>query len=232
MVDHSFLENFKYKHRNPYHEKLAEFSEFVMRDEEAEVYRGKWNTDVFKRDAELVVEVGSGYGHFMREYCEKNPDVNFVGIDYRFKRSYELCKKLKILNIENYRYLRAKGERIGFLFEEGEVDTLLYFFPDPWPKKRHNKKRLFQAPFLQSAYKVLKPGGRMFIKTDHDAYYEWMCEVLKDQDQFTISMQTADLWNEQQDHFLASFQTKFEKIFLKQGINIKGFELISKKGAH
>ena len=84
MVDHSFLENFKYKHRNPYHEKLEEFSEFVMRDEEAEVFRGKWNRDVFKRDAPVVVEVGSGYGHFMREYCEKNPDVNFVGIDYRF----------------------------------------------------------------------------------------------------------------------------------------------------
>lgn len=229
MVDHSYLENFKYKHRNPYHEKLKEYSEFVMRDEEAEVFQGKWNDAVFKRKAPLEVEVGAGYGHFMREYCQNNPHVNFIGLDYRFKRSYELCRKLEKLDISNYRYLRAKGERIGFLFDESEVDTLYYFFPDPWPKKRHNKKRLFQAPFLESAWKVLRPGGKMFIKTDHDIYFEWMCDVLKNQDHFTVKMQTADLLNEQADHFLASFQTKFEKIFLKQGTNIKGFELVSNK---
>lgn len=229
MTDHTFNEDFKYTTKNPYHDKLAEFDGFVFRDHEAEENKGKWSSEVFKREAPLCLEVGSGYGQFMRDYCEKNPEVNFVGLDYRFKRCFELAQKLAKHPNKNFRYLRAKGERVEFMFNPGEVDRIFYFFPDPWPKARHNKKRLFQEPFLQSAYKILKPGGKLLVKTDHDEYAEWMKEVMAESELFNVTFATDDLHKEYPEHFLADFPTKFEKIFLKKGINIKAFVLESKK---
>ena len=226
MTDYTFTQDFKYTHKNPYHDKLKGFDDFVLRDQEAEQNKGRWNKDIFKREAPLCVEIGSGYGHFMIEFCQKNTDVNFVGLDYRFKRSFSLAKKLDKLENQNFRYLRAKGERIEFLFEENEVDNLFYFFPDPWPKNRHNKKRLIQTPFLESLYKVMKNNGKVYIKTDHDDYFEWMCEFIDKFDGLKVSYKTYDLWNDQKPHpLLSSFQTKFEKIFLAKGINIKAMVL-------
>lgn len=227
--DIAFQEGFDYKHQNPYHDKLEEFGQFVMRDEESEKFQGKWNSDVFERQAPLCVEIGTGYGHFMLEYCANNPEINFVGMDYRFKRSFNLARKLAEHPYGNFRYLRAKGERLAFIFGEAEVDRLFYFFPDPWRKKKHHKKRLFQRPFLEACYKVLKPGGKLYVKTDHDNYAEWMIEVMNQCELFDIELATRDLRDEFPEHFLASFQTKFEKIFLKKGEAIKAFVLTSKK---
>ena len=225
MVDHTFKKDFEYSHDNPYHDKLGEFSEFVLRDSEGEQALGAWNKDIFKKENPLFVEIGSGYGHFMLDYCERNPNVNFIGMDFRFKRSFQLVKKLAKHPHKNFRYLRARGERLNFLFDQAEVDSLLYFFPDPWPKKKHWKKRLFQPLFLESAAKVIKPGGKFYIKTDHDGYYQWMKNVLREDSKFKLIFDTTDLHFEHSDHFLASFKTKFEKIFIEQNINIKAIVL-------
>src|SRR5690606_19720159 len=76
---------FKYTHDNPYHDKLEVFDSFVLRDEEAERNVGKWK-ELFKNDQEIEVEIGTGYGEFMMEYSQKYPNVNFIGLDHRFKR--------------------------------------------------------------------------------------------------------------------------------------------------
>ncbi|GAB4017873.1 MAG: tRNA (guanosine(46)-N7)-methyltransferase TrmB [Bdellovibrio sp.] len=229
MVDRISQADFKYTHDNPYHDKLEEFSEFVFRDDEAEKFKGQWNKEIFKRDAPLIAEVGSGYGEFMIEYCQNHPEVNFVGMDMRFKRSFNLAKKIARHPNKNFRYLRARGERLNHLFNESELDMLCFFFPDPWPKKRHWKKRLFQAPFLENARLVLKPGKSLMVKTDHDGYAEWMAEEIEKYPHFKLGLKTFDLYKEHPDHFLASFQTKFEKIFISQGTKIKAFELINTK---
>jgi len=233
--DRSFQENFQYINQHPYNEKLDEFSQFIMKDHESELYKGEWNEKVFQRQARLNVEVGSGHGHFMIQYCEEHPDENFIGLDYKFKRTFEVGKKLAKCSNQFFRFLRAKGERLDFIFAEKEVDKLFYFFPDPWPKKRHHKKRLFQRPFLATAYQILKDDGIFYIKTDHDEYYLWMIEQLQLQDLFKIEYHNNNLWNasvegitpEQQkhEHFLRSFETRFEQIFKTQGTTIKAIVL-------
>jgi len=228
-MDKSYTKDFKYTHKNPYHDKLGAFSDFIMRDDEAEAYKSNWNKKVFKKEAPLVLEIGTGYGQFMMDYCQKNSEVNFVGLDYRFKRSFNLAKKLSAHPNKNFRYLRAKGERIQFIFGENEVDHIYYFFPDPWPKLRHNKKRLFQEAFLESAYKVLKPNGKITIKTDHDDYANWMENKMDQQQMFQVDFSTRDLYQEYPDHALTSFQTKFEKMFLEKKVSIKSYILSSKK---
>ncbi len=225
----AYKEDFTYRHNNPYEQKLEEFSHFVYRDNEAEKFNGKWNQEVFQNNFPIVAEIGSGYGEFMLEYCQNHCEINFVGIDYRFKRSYQLAKKLSELPHPNFRYLRAKGERLQFLFGENEVSEIFYFFPDPWPKTKHNKKRLFQIPFLKACHHVLKDDGIFWIKTDHDKYYEWMLEELSKQDYFTIELQTRNLHEEMPEHFLAVYKTKFEKIFLKKGTPTKVLVLRNKK---
>ncbi len=224
-----YQKDFKYTHTNPYHDKLGVFDSFVLRDELAETNVGKWH-EQFGNNQPLEVEIGTGYGDFMLDYCQKNPEINFIGLDHRFKRSFSLAQKLDKLEHKNFRYLRARGERLQFMFNESEVQSVFYFFPDPWPKKRHNKKRLFQKPFLDACHKVLKPGGTLFVKTDHDAYFDWMLEELKDEKRFEVLMQSRDLRSEFPEHFLSQFATKFEKIFLSQGTLIKSIVLKNLKG--
>ncbi len=226
----AYRTEFKYSHNNPYHDRLEVFDSFVLRDEEAETNVGQWNSKIFRNDGPIEVEIGTGYGEFMMEYCQKNPDLNFIGLDHRFKRSYGLAQKLNRLEHKNFRYLRARGERLEYMFSESEVQSVFYFFPDPWPKNRHNKKRLFQKPFLNACHKILRPGGTLFIKTDHDGYFEWMLEHLKDEKRFEVLLQSRDLRAEFPDHFLSQFTTKFERIFLSQGTLIKALVLRSLKG--
>ncbi len=230
MADnHIYRPDFKkYARNNPYDEKLKAFDAFVMRDEEAETKRNNWKS-VFGNENPLSVEIGTGYGEFMLEWCGNNPHDNFVGLDHRFKRSFHLVKKLEKIENKNFRYLRGRGERLEFIFGENEVENIFYFFPDPWPKTRHNKKRLFQKPFLDAAHKVLKPGGTLWVKTDHDGYYEWMLDALKDETRFEMLLKSRDLRGEHPEHFLSQYTTKFEKIFLSQGTLIKALVLKNKK---
>jgi len=216
--------DFKYSHDNPYHDKLEAFDKFVLRDEEAETNQGKWHT-LFRNENPIEVEIGTGYGDFMMEYTQENPGINFIGLDHRFKRSYSVAQKLEKLEHQNFRYLRARGERLEFMFNENEVQSVFYFFPDPWPKTRHHKKRLFQKPFLNACYKVLKPGGTLYVKTDHDGYFDFMLNHLKDETRFDILLESRDLRKEYPEHFLSQFTTKFEKIFLSQGTLIKSVVL-------
>lgn len=219
--------DFQYTHKNPYHDKLAIFDEFVLRDEDSEKFKNNWKEKVFLTQAEtpLHVEIGTGYGDFMLEYCQNNPKINFIGLDHRFKRSFHLSKKLASLEHKNFKYLRARGERLDFIFGENEIEELFYFFPDPWPKTRHFKKRLFQKPFLDSVHRILKNKGLVWIKTDHDGYFEWMLKHLENDPRFKITFQSYDLRATHPEHFLASFTTRFENLFLKKGIKIKALVL-------
>lgn len=226
--NYEYRKNFEYSHDNPYHDRLKDFAGFVLRDKECEEFKNKWQKEVFQNDLPLSIEVGTGYGHFMVDFAKNYPNENFIGLDHRFKRSYALAKKLATLEHKNFRYLRARGERLEFIFGEKEVDKIFYFFPDPWPKNRHHKKRLFQEPFLKACHKILKDDGLLFVKTDHDDYFSWMQKVLLNQNMFTAQMVTTDLYQEQPKHFLAGFQTKFEKIFLGKKINIKAMVLRKK----
>ncbi|MDB9786866.1 hypothetical protein OAB57_02060, partial [Bacteriovoracaceae bacterium] len=113
-----------------------------------------------------------------------------------------------------------------------ELDNIFLFFPDPWPKKRHHKKRLFSKDFLLLAHHLLKNDGNIYIKTDHDGLFEWMQDVLNamENTHFSVVLKSYDLWKEHDDHFLASFQTSFEKLFRRKNTTIKA--LVLKKKDH
>lgn len=226
MAERTFLKEWRYKHNNPYHSRLAQFSHFIMRDHGAEQFAGRWNESVFGRKAPLQVEIGTGFGHFMSQYCLDHPEVNFVGIDYRFKRSFQLARRLHNNCPQgNFRFLRARGERLPFMFAPGEVDRVFYFFPDPWPKRRHHKKRLFRREFLEGVHRVLRVGGSLMVKTDHQGYADAMLEVIADQKLLSLELYSEDLYHQYPEHDLSRYNTKFEKIFVAKGIAIKALVL-------
>ncbi|MBF0361804.1 MAG: tRNA (guanosine(46)-N7)-methyltransferase TrmB [Oligoflexia bacterium] len=249
--DHTFLSHFVYSNvrDNPYHHKLGEYSHFVYRDHDGENFKGIWNRDAFNRNAPIHLDVGCGYGDFLIHSCQKNPHINYIGLDYRFKRGHQVAKKLASTSTTsstsstsstNYKFLRAKGERLGFLFAENEVENIYLFFPDPWPKLRHHKKRIFNQYFLTSLHTILKPGGRLFFKTDHDGYFKWALEHVKwasDLAMFKPIYKSYDLWGDSYvsayaDNTyeeLTNFKTKFEKIFISQETKIKALVIESLK---
>jgi len=226
--DYSFREDFKYRYRaNPYQEKLKSFSSFVLQDHEGEHFAGHWQK-VFANQNPLVVEIGAGYGDFMASYCMAHPQENYVAIDYRFRRSLSVAQRLAKIEGHNFRYLRAKGERISFLFGPQEVQKVFIFFPDPWPKLRHHKKRLINPHYLHLLSNILTEGGEIWLKTDHDDYATWMEESFAQEKSLSLIWQSHDLYHEYPAHPLTTYPTKFEKIFLGQGIAIKAFILRKK----
>lgn len=224
-LSHTLKADFQYRHRNPYHERPRNYGQFVLLDREGEQFPGRWQRGVFKNRHPIAVEMGPGHGHFMLKYCRHNPSRNFVGIDYRFKRSFQLAKKIHRHGLCNVRYQRARGEWPHFIFGPEEVERIFCFFLGPWPKSRHHKKRLLHPTFLDSIHWVLRPGGEWFIKTDHDEYTSRIVRPLEGDPRWSVELATADLRTEYPGHFLSAYRTKFEKIFLSQGIPIKAWIL-------
>ena len=134
----------------------------------------EWNK-LFRHLGRIEIEVGCGKGKFLLERATSHPEDCFVGLEYA--RAYirtveERAKKHGLTNL-----LLARAEA-GQFFRESIPDASIHAFhllyPDPWPKKRHHKRRLIQHEFLEDLRRVLLPGGEVDIATDHRGYFEWM----------------------------------------------------------
>jgi tRNA (guanine-N7-)-methyltransferase len=129
--------------------------------------------ELFGNDHPIELEIGSGKGTFLTEQAKARPEVNFFGIEWArwFWRS--ASDRLRRHNCLNARTVRAEAS--FFLTEfvpEASLSVLHIYFPDPWPKARHHKRRLIQPKFMPLVQRVLKPGGRLQIVTDHQGYFE------------------------------------------------------------
>jgi tRNA (guanine-N7-)-methyltransferase len=127
----------------------------------------------------MVVEIGFGRGEFLSNLAVERPSVAHVGVDVSFKRVLKMARRLARTGIRNIRLVEGTGqELVGELLPECSVETFWVNFSDPWPKKRHHRRRLIQPPFLRDLALRLQPGGRVEIATDHDGYAEWIDAAL------------------------------------------------------
>jgi tRNA (guanine-N7-)-methyltransferase len=129
--------------------------------------------DLYGNDHPVELEIGMGKGTFLTEQAKARPDVNFFGIEWANWFWRYASDRLRRNGCTNARTVRA--EALFFLREhvpDASIAVLHVYFPDPWPKKRHHKRRLVQEPFMRQAQRVLAPGGRLQIVTDHKGYFE------------------------------------------------------------
>ena len=122
----------------------------------------------------LWIDLGAGKGGFLAAVAQAFPDYRFLGVERQLDRVRRIDRRLVRLGLRNVRLLRAENDyTVRWLLPAASVDGFFILFPDPWPKKRHHKKRLITKPFLDALYRALKPGGIVDFATDHRPYSEW-----------------------------------------------------------
>jgi tRNA (guanine-N7-)-methyltransferase len=135
---------------------------------------------LFGREAPLVVEVGFGDGAATWRMAQAEPDKNFIGIEVHQPGVGRLLQALDARQLDNVRIARA--DAVDFIRDRlapDSISELRIYFPDPWPKKRHHKRRIVQAAFLDLLAARLAPGAILHLATDWEPYAEHMLEVLE-----------------------------------------------------
>ena len=134
---------------------------------------------IFGRDAPLVLEIGSGMGETTAAIAQARPETDFLALEVHGPGVGSLLRKIAELGLANLRVMRHDAnEVIEQMIGDAALDGAHVFFPDPWPKKRHHKRRLIQPPFVALLARKLKPGGYLHLATDWEEYAEQMLQVL------------------------------------------------------
>ena len=148
-----------------------------------ELSTGKQEFDhVFAREAAKVLEIGFGMGASLLEMCQAQADKDFIGIEVHRPGVGAFLIKVKELDLKNIRvYCADAVEVMEQCIADNSLDKIQIFFPDPWHKKRHHKRRLIQSKFVEKLIQKLKPNGIIHVATDWKNYAEHILEVLESQ---------------------------------------------------
>lgn len=206
---------------------LEEAKFYIDKPEE---FKGKWQ-DKFSKKQPLYIELGCGKGLFISSLASKHKNINYIAVDM-----IEAMLGLSKRNIEqayNFEYpenlflIRANVERLLDTFDQKDLVERIYInFCNPWPKKKHNKKRLTHPRQLIQYKELLTDTGKIYFKTDSDELFEASLEYFEEAG-FEVVSKTYDLHNEL--IFEENIITEHEKMFSEEGIKIKALIAIKKK---
>ena len=170
--------------------------------------KGRWQ-EIFGNNHPIHVEVGSGKGAFVSGMTKANPDINYIGIDIQKSvLSYALDKVLAT-DVPNIKLLWVDGSDLTDYFEEDEIDRLYLNFSDPWPKKRHEKRRLTYHSFLATYQQILPENGEIHFKTDNRGLFEYSLVSFSQ-----YGMKLKGVWldlhaSDFEDNVLTEYEQKF-----------------------
>lgn len=134
---------------------------------------------LFGNDHPVEVELGIGKGRFLLDAAARHPESNYLGVEWAAKYLRLAVERARRRGLENLRFAHGDArEFVEFFMASASVRAIHVYFPDPWPKKRHHKRRLLDEAFLAEAARVLEPGGRLWIATDHDDYFQSILQAL------------------------------------------------------
>lgn len=161
---------------------------------------------------ELFVELGTGKGDFITALAEKYPEKNFLGLEMEREVVLKAARKIQEKNLKNVRLVVFDINKISEIFAENEIDRIYINFCDPWPKKRHAKRRLTHINFLEMYRKILKSGGEIHFKTDNRGLFDFSLE------QFELAgLKISDLSfdlhaNEPPENIRTEYENKFSAL--------------------
>ena len=178
--------------------------------------KGRWNEE-FKNDNPIHLELGCGRGKFLKEKCEKYPDINHIAVDLKDEVLVYTLRTVKSSEREltNARIVALNIAFIAELFDKDEIDKIYINFCNPWPKDRHNKRRLTHTKFLEEYKKFLKKGSQIWFKTDDRGLFDDSLEYFKESG-FSLDFVTYDLHNSDfKDNIMTEYETKFTGMGMK-----------------
>ena len=183
--------------------------------------KGKWN-EVFGNDNPIYIEIGMGKGKFIIENAIKFPEINFIGIE---KYDSVIARALeKVDELPNLKMIRMNAMEIEDVFDK-EIDLIYLNFSDPWPKKRHQDRRLTSHQFLDKYTKIFKNDNIIVQKTDNRNLFEYSVVSLSTY-KYEIEEIFLDLYK---DDLTDNISTEFEDKFVKLNLPIYKLKAIIKK---
>lgn len=160
------------RHVKGIEEKLLEYGDLIITDPIP--YKGKWN-EYFNNSNPIYLEIGTGKGKFIIENAIKNPNINFIGCEINSSIIYKAAKQLKDsgLELKNLVFLNYDAIKLLDALNTHEISKLYLNFSDPWPKNRHEKRRLTSESFIEVYRDILIPHGEIEFKTDNRLLFEY-----------------------------------------------------------
>ena len=180
---------------------------------------------IFKNNLPVTLEIGFGMGASLIEMAEKDKDYNFLGVEVHRPGIGKTLHDANLLEIKNLKLMCHDAQEVfQHSLEDGSIDRVLIFFPDPWPKKRHRKRRLVQTEFIKLIARKLKANGSLHLATDWKEYAEYMMEVIEPLPEFRNAIAPNSYWSKS-----TRPKTKFENRGRKLGHGV--WDLMYKKNA-
>ncbi|SFL64120.1 tRNA (guanine-N7-)-methyltransferase [Paenibacillus sp. 1_12] len=200
---------------------------------EPATYKGKWSS-LFGNNNPIHVELGMGKGKFISELSYQNPDINYIGVDMydellrRAGEKAELARAADGGNLDNLKLALFNIEKIEEIFDSNELERIYLNFSDPWPKKRHARRRLTHAGFVRKYIEILNEKGEIHFKTDSRSLFEFSLNSFADMG-LRMRNISLNLHGEgvRTDLVLTEYETKFSE----QGVPIHRLEVVIGKQA-
>ncbi|WP_258104961.1 tRNA (guanosine(46)-N7)-methyltransferase TrmB [Marinoscillum sp. MHG1-6] len=183
--------------------------------------RGSWNSDYFKEENPIVVELACGDGEYTVGLAQAEPSCNYIGIDIKGDRLYQGSTLAMEYDLTNVGFLRTQIHLLENFFDENEISEIWLTFPDPRPRDRDEKRRLTHTRFLNMYKKLVRKDGWFKFKTDNTALFDYTLEVLQNDFPVKNLEYTHDLYQTElvSDHY--GIKTKYERIWSEKGEKIK-----------
>lgn len=181
-------------------------------DQHPEIALTKFDiNDKFFQEKPVIFEVGSGKGDFIAAISLAHPEYNYLGIERVKTVAGIMCKKLVEQGNQNVRVFPWNVELLFEEIKEGFVHSIYVNHADPWPKARHEKRRLTFITFLEQYYRILRKGGRLYFKTDNDGLYEYTKEEIK-LTKFKVVSDEENYQFDSETDFITEYENKFRSV--------------------
>ncbi len=177
-------------------------------------YRGKWNI-LFANHNPIHLEIGMGKGNFLIENAIKYPNINFIGIEKYYSVLVRTTDRLKTLDLPNLKIIVMDAKEIEQIFDK-EINTIYLNFSDPWPKKKHEKRRLTSEEFLKKYDNLFTNKKHIMQKTDNRKLFEYSLISCTDYG-YHIENISCNLY---EDRFENNIPTEYETKFVNKGYTI------------
>ena len=165
--------------------------------------------DNIHKSKKLFFEIGFGSGDIIYKQAKLNPENIYIGIEYYRKGIAQLIEKIETTKLENLKIFHGDARRVLANIPDEIFDEIWLFFPDPWPKKRHSKRRFIQLEMIELLHRKIKQGGKLLISSDDKNYIAWTLSLIFMRNFFNwLSDEPSDWKHPNNDYFGSKYEKK------------------------